>query len=59
MSDHGVNIASEEYVMIIAAIGIDLAKNVFTVHGNDHNGKTFQVKSRVTRTVLSGLIAGG
>lgn len=44
--------------MTIATIGIDLAKNVFAVHGVDHNGKTVIVKSRVTRAALPGLIAG-
>lgn len=44
--------------MTITTIGIDLAKNVFAVHGVDQNGKTVLVKSRVTRTTLPGLIAG-
>ncbi|RKR63899.1 hypothetical protein C7387_0571 [Yokenella regensburgei] len=43
--------------MTIATIGIDLAKNVFSVHGVDHNGKSVLVKSRVTRAALPGLIA--
>lgn len=44
--------------MTIATIGIDLAKNMFAVHGVDHNGKTVLIKSRVTRAALPGLIAG-
>lgn len=44
--------------MTIATIGIDLAKNVFAVHGVDHNGKTVLVKSRVTRATLPGLTTG-
>lgn len=44
--------------MTITTIGIDLAKNVFAVHGVDQNGKTVLVKSRVTRAALPGLIAG-
>lgn len=43
--------------MTITTIGIDLAKNVFAVHGVDQNGKTVLVKSRVTRAALPGLIA--
>ncbi|MBN6463516.1 IS110 family transposase [Escherichia coli] len=44
--------------MTITTIGIDLAKNVFAVHGVDQNGKTVLVKSRVTRAALPGVIAG-
>lgn len=44
--------------MTITTVGIDLAKNVFAVHGVDQNGKTVLIKSRVTRTALPGLIAG-
>lgn len=43
--------------MTITTIGIDLAKNVFAVHGFDQNGKTVLVKSRVTHAALPGLIA--
>ncbi|MGJ0639455.1 IS110 family transposase [Xenorhabdus bovienii] len=43
--------------MTIATIGIDLAKNVFAVHGVDHNGKTVLVKPRVSRAALPELIA--
>lgn len=46
-----------KFVMTITTIGIDLAKNVFAVHGVDQNGKTVLVKSRVTRAALPGLIA--
>lgn len=44
--------------MTITTVDIDLAKNVFAVHGVDQNGKTVLIKSRVTRTALPGLIAG-
>lgn len=44
--------------MTITTIGIDLAKNVFAVHGVEQNGKTVLVKSRVPRAALPGLIAG-
>ena len=44
--------------MTITTIGIDLAKNVFAVHGVDQNGKTVLVKSRVIRAALPRLIAG-
>ena len=54
----GVNIAPEGFVMTIATIGIDLAKNVFAVHGVDYNSKTVLIKSRVTRAALPRLIAG-
>lgn len=40
--------------MTITTIGIDLAKNVFAVHGVEQNGKTVLVKSRVTRAALPG-----
>ncbi|TNT05808.1 hypothetical protein FIC03_27115, partial [Escherichia coli] len=39
-------------------IGIDLAKNVFAIHGVDQNGKTVLVKSRVTRAAFPGVITG-
>ncbi len=38
--------------MAITTIGIDLAKNVFAVHGVDQNGKTMLVKPGVSRTAL-------
>lgn len=44
--------------MTITTIGINLAKNVFAVHGVDQNGKTVLLKSRVTRAALPALIAG-
>lgn len=43
--------------MTITTIGIDLAKNVFAVHGVDQNGKTVLVKSKVTHAALPGGIA--
>lgn len=44
--------------MTITTVGIDLAKNVFAVHGIDQIGKTVLIKSRATRTALPKLIAG-
>jgi hypothetical protein len=38
---------SEGEVMTIIAIGIDLAKNVFAVHGVDEAGKAVLVRLRV------------
>lgn len=43
--------------MTIITIGIDLAKNVFAVHGVDTNGKPDPVKPKVQRTDLLSLIA--
>lgn len=43
--------------MTITTVGIDLAKNVFAVHGVDHNGKTVLIKPRVSRVALPELIA--
>lgn len=43
--------------MAIMTIGIDLAKNVFAVHGVDENGKAALIKPRVTRDQLPALIA--
>jgi transposase len=43
--------------MSIITIGIDLAKNVFAVHGVDHNGKPALVRPKVTRAELLPLIA--
>jgi hypothetical protein len=44
--------------MTITTVGIDLAKNVFAVHGVDQNGKAVLVKPKVSRAALSALIAG-
>ncbi len=44
--------------MTITTIGIDLAKNVFAVHGVDQNGKIVLVKPKVSRAALLELIAG-
>lgn len=41
----------------IITIGIDLAKNIFTVHGVNESGKTEQVKPKVGRDQLLPLIA--
>ncbi len=43
--------------MTIVAIGIDLAKNVFAVHGVDESGKPALVRPSVPRTRLLELIA--
>jgi len=43
--------------MSIITVGIDLAKNVFAVHGVDDNGKSVLVKPRVSREHLPALIA--
>lgn len=43
--------------MSIITVGIDLAKNVFAVHGVDDNGKSVLVKPRVSREHLLPLIA--
>ena len=42
---------------IIMTVGIDLAKNVFAVHGIDENGKAALVKPKVPREQLLALIA--
>ena len=38
--------------MTIITIGIDLAKNIFAVHGVNESGKPELVKSRVSRDQL-------
>ncbi|MFC0691343.1 IS110 family transposase, partial [Paraburkholderia humisilvae] len=43
--------------MSIVTIGIDLAKNVFAVHGVDENGKAMLIKPRVPRDQLATLIS--
>ena len=43
--------------MSIITVGIDLAKNVFAVHGVDENGKAVLVKPKVPREQLLPLIA--
>ena len=43
--------------MRIITVGIDLAKNVFAVHGVDDAGKAVLVKPKVTRDQLPALIA--
>ena len=43
--------------MSIMIIGIDLAKNVFAVHGVDENGKAALVKPKVLREQLLSLVA--
>jgi len=42
--------------MSIITIGIDLAKNVFAVHGIDDNGKAVLVKPKVAREQLLPLV---
>ena len=43
--------------MPIITIGIDLAKNIFAVHGVNENGKPELVKPKVSRDQLLPLIA--
>lgn len=43
--------------MSIITIGIDLAKNVFAVHGVDDKGKAALVKPKVARDKLLELVA--
>jgi len=43
--------------MSIITVGIDLAKNVFAIHGVDERGKAVLVKPKVARTQLLELIA--
>ncbi len=43
--------------MAIVTVGIDLAKNVFAVHGVDETGKPALVRPEVTRAKLLQLIA--
>jgi transposase len=43
--------------MSIITVGIDLAKNVFAVHGVDDNGKAALVKPKVSRDKLLELVA--
>ncbi|KUY98148.1 transposase [Burkholderia territorii] len=43
--------------MPIVTVGIDLAKNVFAVHGVDEAGKAVLIKPRVSRDQLGALIA--
>lgn len=43
--------------MSIITVGIDLAKNVFAVHGVDNSGKAALVKPRVSREHLLALVA--
>jgi transposase len=43
--------------MPVVTVGIDLAKNVFAVHGVDEGGKAVLIKPRVSRDQLLTLIA--
>lgn len=43
--------------MSIMALGIDLPKNVFSIHGFDEKGKAALVKSKVSRDQLLQLFA--
>jgi len=43
--------------MDIVTVGIDLAKNVFALHGIDHSGKAVLVKPKVARDQLLELVA--
>jgi transposase len=44
-------------IMAIVTVGIDLAKNVFAVHGVDETGKPVLVRPEVARAKLMELIA--
>ena len=46
------SIDPEEKIMAIVYVGIDLAKNVFAVHGVDEHGKPILVKPKVARDKL-------
>ncbi len=43
--------------MSIVTVGIDLAKNVFAIHGVNETGKAILAKPKVTRDQLVALIA--
>ena len=43
--------------MAVVTVGIDLAKNIFAVHGVDRNGKAVLVKPKVSRAGLPELMA--
>ena len=43
--------------MTIITIGIDLAKNIFAVHGVNENGRAELVKPKISRDQLLPLIA--
>ena len=43
--------------MSIITVGIDLAKNIFAVHGVDEYGKAVLVKPKVAREQLPSLVA--
>lgn len=43
--------------MAVVTVGIDLAKNIFAVHGVDKNGNAVLVKPKVFRAALPELIA--
>jgi hypothetical protein len=44
--------------MAIVTVGIDLAKNVFAVHGVDAIGEPVLIRPSVARTRLAGLTRG-
>ena len=43
--------------MVIVTLGIDLAKNIFALHGVDQSGKVVLVKPKVARSLLLELVA--
>lgn len=43
--------------MAVVPVGIDLAKNIFAVHGVDKNGNAVLVKPKLSRAALPELIA--
>ena len=47
----------EGEIMAIVTVGIDLAKNVFAVHGVDESGKSILIRPSVKRAALLELVA--
>ncbi len=43
--------------MAVTVLGIDLAKNVFALHGVDHKGNTVLCKPKVSRAKLLETVA--
>ena len=43
--------------MSIMTVGVDLAKNVFAIHGVVENGKAVLIKPKVSRDPLAAMVA--
>jgi transposase len=54
---HQLTYLLEGEIMVIVTVGIDLAKNVFAVHGVDETGNPVLVRPEVPRAKLMELIA--